>query len=88
MKIDYSMLPDYMQGGARRYLEKGERPGSFLQAVLWNDLQEAFGRADTVNLSSMFGWARFLHEAPPEAWGSKEKVEKWIAHNGLKGEQG
>ena len=46
---DWSLIPDYMRGGLRRYLAHGIEPGSFLSAVLRNDLIDACGRADDTN---------------------------------------
>lgn len=61
------------------YIENGIEPGSFLTAVLENDLMEAFGRADDINRERLFDYCSFLYnEAPPACFGSKEKVKLWI----------
>jgi len=77
--VDYSTLPEHMQQGARDYVERGYKPGSFLRAVLSNDLVEAFGHADLTNLDHMRAWALWLfNEAPSMCWGSPERVAAWI----------
>ena len=85
-EIDYSILPEHMQHGAKLYIEHGIISGSFLTAVMENDLVYAFGAADETNRFAMFDWARFLYnEAPVNCWGSRENVEKWRALGGLRG---
>jgi hypothetical protein len=84
--VDYSRLPEHMQGGARRYIERGISPGHFLTAVLSNDFLGAFKRADDENIERMKEWARWLYnECPREAHGSPEAVEEWIAAGGMEG---
>ncbi len=74
----YDMLPDYMQEPARRYVEDGQLPGHFLQAVLRNELVEATLRADTVNRACLQVWAGWLYDqVPMSAWGSGGKVAAW-----------
>ena len=79
MGINYESLPEGLRGGIERYIEHGIRPGSFLEAVLTNDLFSAFGRADLINRHRMFDICMWIYnEAPSQCWGSKEKVEAWI----------
>lgn len=81
---NYSILPEHMRGAARDYVERGLAPGSFLTAVLSNNLKEAFGRADHINTQSMSDWARWLiWYCPSGAQGSPEKVAAWIERGGL-----
>lgn len=76
----YDKLPEHMQHGARDYIEKGVPPGSFLMAVLCNDLTQAFSRADDENRAAMFDWASWLwNECPRRAWGDRKTVDAWIA---------
>ena len=80
MSTQYERLPEHMQEAARLYIEEGEMPGSFLVAVLTNNLVEAFGKADEVNRSCLWDWCLWLYnEAPEHAWGSAEKVLAWCA---------
>lgn len=75
------MLPDHMQGAMERYIEHGMLPGSFLTAVLENDLFEAVGRADEVNKYSLPQYVMFLYNyAPSGCYGSREKIERWVIY--------
>ena len=86
IKIDYTSLPAHMRDGTRRYVEQGIPPGSFLEAVLCNDLKGAFERADDINRFMMLQWVRWLvMEAPSVSQGSPEKVASWIRRGGLQG---
>jgi hypothetical protein len=85
MRTSYS-VPIHMVEGLRGYVEHGWKPGSFLRAVLENDLVESFACADSVNIRAMETWASWLYnDAPRLCWGSHEKVDSWIAHRGLEG---
>lgn len=86
MDIDYSRLPVHMQDSFRLYIEKGIPGGSFMTAVLSNDLKGAFGRADDINRARMFDTVAFLvNEAPIGCHGSPEHVKDWIESGGLQG---
>jgi hypothetical protein len=64
----------------QRWIEFGILPGSFLLAVLENDLVESLGRADSYNRATLFQICQYVyHCLPTEAWGSPEKVQKWHA---------
>jgi hypothetical protein len=83
---NYDLLPEHMRGGARLWIENGIPPGSFMMAVLCNDLKEAFFRADRINLERMKDNIMFWYwEAPSECWGSPEKIKRWHEHEGLSG---
>jgi hypothetical protein len=73
-----------MQGGLRRYIEHGISPGSFLTAVLSNDLRGAFECADDENRQIIEWYVRFLYNyAPSGCWGSRARFDVWCAHGGL-----
>ena len=77
---NYDKLPDHMRDGAQRYIEEGIHPGGFLMSVLCNNLTESFGRADNTNKGVMLTWVNWLYwDIPAPAWGSEEKVLKWMA---------
>jgi len=77
--LDGSAVPPHLRGGLLRYFVAGILPGSFLQAVLCNDLVKAVrrhsgaGAAYTITVLRKF----LLEHAPFEAWGSREKVLAW-----------
>lgn len=72
-------IPAQLQPGLVRYLVDGIRPGSFLAAVLENNLAEAVMRANPdEHFQALPGLVRFLNlQAPAESWGSRAKVEAW-----------
>lgn len=75
----YDRLPEHMQDGARRYIEEGYRPGSFLMSVLCNNFVRVVESADMQNSAVLRIWAQWLHnDIPMSAWGSSEKVEAWM----------
>jgi len=79
-------IPNHMMTGVRDYVVHGIEPGSFLYAVLSNDLVGAFGAADHINRAAMFQWASLLYnDIPSPAWRSRDAVNFWIAAGGLKG---
>lgn len=78
--IDYSGLPESLQDGMRLYIEDRIPTGSFMLAVLSNDLLTACERADDVNRYRLFDIVDWLYnEAPRECWRSPEAVKTWLA---------
>lgn len=78
-EIDYTELPPHMRDGMRLYMEHGIHPGSFLTAILCNDLLEAAVRADDVNKHLLFEYVQWLYNhAPAGSWGSEENYLRWI----------
>ena len=76
---DYSGIPEHMRREVRGYINKGYTPGSFLYAVLCNNLVASAAQADDINRHLLFEWATFMHnEVPSVSWGSSEKVDKYI----------
>jgi hypothetical protein len=83
-RADWSLIPKHMVGGLRRWIEQGIVPGSFLSAVLRNDLRAACECADDVNRHRLFDYVKFLYCYPPaESWGSPENFESWRRKGGL-----
>lgn len=81
---DWSLIPAYMIGGLRRYIEHGIPPGDFLTAVLSNDLRGACERADDENRHRLFQYVQFLYShAPVGCWGSSSNFRDWCEHGGL-----
>lgn len=79
-------IPAYMDEAILAYVNKGRIPGDFLQAVIGNDLKEAVGRADLENMKNLPAYVYyFYNETPTPCWGSREKMNKWAEHSGLKG---
>jgi hypothetical protein len=71
-------VPAHLIGGLVRYLDDRILPGSFLQAVLCNDLEQAVGRADPASFLALPALLTFLrHETPAVCWGSRARVVAW-----------
>ena len=72
-------IPERMYGGITRYVKQRIPTGSFLEAILSNDLKEAVGRADQENRDLIVEYVKFMYNQVPAAcWGSKENYEQWI----------
>ncbi len=84
--LDYSKIPSHMRKSAQEYLEQGILYSDFLEAVMSNQLVQAFLQADDVNTRFMKEWASFLYnECPMNSYGSKDTVTDWIELGGLAG---
>ena len=71
-------VPDHCIDGLIRYIVDGIKPGTFLQAVLRNNLVDAASHADEINRHHLFAYAVFLVSyAPSGCWGSAEAVKAW-----------
>jgi hypothetical protein len=78
------LRPDTFQTLERYYL-KGYDPGSYMLAVLTNDLFGAMGAGDSESLFELNHLCTYIYSyLPASAWGSKEKVR---AHVMLRREQ-
>lgn len=72
-------IPQHMLDALNRYIDHGLRPGSFLQAVISNDLHDACRRADDENIKILPAYVAYLYnERQPECWGSNKIMEEWI----------
>lgn len=75
----YYPIREDLYGALERYLNHGIMPGSFLTAVLENNLMEAFGRADISNSSNMKNIVGYIYNhLPSNSWGSAEKVKSYL----------
>jgi hypothetical protein len=74
------VIPVSLHDGLVRYFIHRIRPGSFLNAVLENDMAQSVLRADPGNFLALPRLVRLLHnEVPAPSWGTPEKVTLWIA---------
>lgn len=77
-KMEQRNVPEHLRGALARWYEEALPPGSFLMAVLSNNLMESFKRSDTNGLKSLDSLVDFLfHHFPMDAWGSRENVDTW-----------
>jgi hypothetical protein len=61
------------------YVSKGVPPGSFLTAVLQNNLRDSLGTADLENRHDLFEIVSYIYnECPSTCWGSPQKVRDWL----------
>lgn len=90
MNINYDSVPvDYMAGAVQRYVERGFEPGSFMQAILCNDLISAVGRADAFNRMYILEWVEWIDlNLPGNCWGSVERYDAWVRSGGQAGING
>ncbi len=66
--------------GLNRYVNQHIETGSFLRAVLENDLAGALSRADRENRTALFYIMAVIYNcAPALCWGNPEKVKAWLA---------
>ena len=84
------LIPEHMRESIVAWILRGEpHPefmGSFMRAVLTNDLMGAFSSADEENASRMQRWVRFLYNhAPSECYGSLDRVKSWHERGGIEG---
>ena len=71
-------IPERMKAGILRYIEHGIVPGSFLTAVIQNNLKEAMMYADDENLENLPAYVDyFYNECPLACWGSPKTMEEW-----------
>lgn len=72
-------IPEGTREGIDLYVKYGEcGQDSFLEALLSNDLKEAFGRADDHNLEALHAIVSYCcNHIPSICWGSPEKVRAW-----------
>lgn len=88
-ELDYSyfdLSPVCIKNQGKAYIENGNLPGPFLQAVICNKLKEAFEEADKINISDIFICVCFFrNEAPVGCWGSEARMANWIKYGGLEG---
>lgn len=73
------MIDDVLKDAIEGYVQEGYPTGSFLRAVLENDLTEACARADYINIYRIPEIVKYLYNGvPSECWGSPEKVAIWL----------
>ena len=72
-------IPDRMMNGITRYIEHGTKPGSFLEAIIINDLSSAVANADDENIGNIPAYvAYFYNHTPQGCWGSDAKMQNWM----------
>lgn len=73
-------VPAHLHEGLVFYLVYRRMTGSFLRAVLDNNLRLALARGDAESIAGLRELGQFLvNYAPMHAWGSEEAVDEWLA---------
>jgi hypothetical protein len=81
-------LPCWAVESLKEYVRIGRPVGGFLEAVLSNDLMNAFGRADEGNCRLMFEYAKYVYnKMPMGCHGSRKIYNSWCESGGLEGQE-
>lgn len=81
---DYNNIPAETLRALIDYVEFGREPGHFVCAVLANDLQRAYARADLANIRALWAIATFVYNRMPmSCHGDSEKISTWCYGKGL-----
>jgi len=73
------MIPRDIQASLERYAANHVPTGSFLAAVLSNDLFDAVGRADDNNIVALPNIVKWIwSNLPRNCWGDRERVREWL----------
>jgi hypothetical protein len=78
-------VPSHNHDGLAWYVVTGRPVGSFLQQVLCNNLCEAYGHADHINIHALPNLVRWLVSHCPMSARGVEGYEDWIKMGGLQG---
>lgn len=77
--VMYHVIKEDVIESLHRFVFQKINPGSFLQSVLCNDLVEAVGRADRVNLATLKEIVSYCYtRLPANCWKSYERYEAWL----------
>ena len=75
----FSPVPDHTREALERYFLYAFEPGSFVKAVLCNDLVSSVARADHFNKPAIAGIVEWIvNNAPEGSWGHEEYYQEWI----------
>lgn len=77
--MNYENIPKPVMAGMKRYVEHHIKPGSFLTAVIENNLMDTVREADKDSFAAIkdiVGW--MYNEPTSECWGSPKKMEAWL----------
>ena len=74
----YDLIQPHIRIAIDAWAETGCPVGHFLTAVLSNNLIDAVGQADEMNLRALPAIVAYIYnEIPSGCWGSPEKVKEW-----------
>lgn len=82
---DARRCPDHLVEALQRYIHEGIPTGSFLHAVLANNLMQAYQCADLENVTAMPHIVAYVYNhTPAMCHGSEERVARWLAEAGAR----
>lgn len=77
----HDFVPERIMNSLHQYIKNHLPVGSFLQAVISNDLQKSVAMADKESLANLRAIVMFLYNhAPGSCWGSEAIYKEWIKH--------
>jgi hypothetical protein len=75
---EYSDVPEHILGSLDRYAKTGGHLGSFLEAVISNDLFRAVGLADPDSMRALKKIGAYIYcQLPLGCYGSDMQVKAW-----------
>jgi len=75
---DWEKVPEGLHRGIRLWLDDGIVPGSFIRAVICNNLMDAFAFADDESRERLSSIVSFFYwSVPSHAWGSDRTFADW-----------
>lgn len=81
--VEYARLPVHLRAGMERWVEHGIPPGTFLKAVLENNLVTALATADGDSRLALDRIAQFVHWGlPHDCHGSRDRCKAWANAHG------
>ena len=81
---EYQIIPQDTLEAIGRWVLRAAPGGSFLSAVLSNDLREAVGQADEGNQAALTAIVKYIYNrCPGMCWGAPERVRTWSEQGGL-----
>ncbi len=81
-------VPEHLVDGLAGYIAEGYPVGSYLEALLSNDLRGVFTRGDDEALAGLHSTMMFLYnDCPSVCWGAPSKVQAWFERGGARGRE-
>jgi len=72
-----------------QWVVDGRLSGKFLSSLFENNLMETYIWADAENREMLFAYLELMYnDLPADCWGSRDAVQRWYEHGGLRGANG
>jgi len=85
-RSEYANIPERTKDTIKSFVLYGRPGGSFLEAVLMNDLFRAMALADEENKEALEDIVKLVYNhCPSPCWGNNGQYEEWLAKGGLLG---